>query len=427
MNKILYVILDGLSDSPIKALKNKTPLESAYTPNMDRLAQSGASGIVYPALEDIAPESDVAVFGLLGYDPEKYYCGRGPLESFAAGLTLEDGNLALRVNFATVDTDGQVILERRVARSLSHEEADALAKEINSKVTLSNATFEFRNTIGHRGVLVIRGIRSRLCGYITNSDPAYERRGLFSVPKEEFSNRILTAVPQSGYEDSSEAQEAAGLVNEFSAKVYRVLKDCPINKKRIAEGKFPANAVLLRDAGDHLPKFVKFSELYNLNFGCFVEMPIDRGIALLTGMDIIQVPDSSGHLDVDYPVWAKVALDALQKYDGIYLHIKGPDEPGHDGDFARKKNIIEAIDKFFFPAIMQKLDLKNTILAVSSDHSTSCEKKAHTSCPVPLFVCGRGVKPDGTMSFSEKAAQLGSLGRMKSQEVMPLVVKFAAA
>lgn len=423
--KILYIVLDGLSDLPLEELNKKTPLESAYTPHMDKLAQSGVSGVSTPHLENTAPESDVAVFALLGYDPDKYYCGRGPLESFAAGLNFEKGNLALRANFATVDNDGLTILDRRVSRSLSTEEAQVLANEINSKVTLTNALFEFKATLGYRGVLVIRGIRSRLSGYITNTDPAYERKGLFSVPKPGFVNHLLQAQPQPGYENSPEAQETASLVNEFSLKVHQVLKDSPLNKKRVSSGTLPANMLLFRDAGDHLPDFIKFSSLYNLKFGCFVEMPVDRGIALLTGMDIVDVPHSTGHLDVDYPVWAKIALDALQKHDGIYVHIKGPDEPGHDGDCRKKKEVIEAIDKYFFPALVEKLDIKNTVLAVTADHSTSCARKAHIANCVPLLICGAGIRPDGTMSFSEKAASLGSLGKMKSQDIMPLVVKLA--
>ena len=151
MKKILYVVLDGLGDLPIKELGDKTPLEAALTPNMDKLAQKGKTGIVYPVAKGIAPESDVAVICLLGYDAHKYYTGRGPLESYAEGLEIHDGDLALRVNFATVDKDGKTILDRRVGRNLATEEAKELAQEINSKVILSSGTFEFRSTIGHRG------------------------------------------------------------------------------------------------------------------------------------------------------------------------------------------------------------------------------------------------------------------------------------
>jgi len=425
MKKILYIVLDGLGDQPIKELNNKTPLEAALTPNLDRLAQKGKTGIVYPVGRGIAPESDIAVISLLGYDAHKYYTGRGPLESFAEGLAIKDGDLALRVNFATVEQDAKTIKDRRVGRNLTTEEATSLAKEINCKVTLSSATFEFKNTIGHRGVLVIRGMRSKLSGWVTNTDPAYGREGVFGVAKEKFDNLVAESVPMPGYESSPEAREAARLLNEFTEKSNKVLNESLLNKKRIAENKMPGNLILSRDAGDHLPEFPKIGSIYNLKFGSFVQMPVERGIALLTGIEIISVPDPTGHLDVDYPVWSKVALDSIQKYDGIYVHIKGPDEPAHDGDFRAKKDVIEAIDKFFFASLLPKLDMGNTVVAVTADHSTVCAMKAHSADPVPLLISGGNVKPDGSMSFSERSAKLGSLGEILGREIMPLLIKSA--
>jgi 2,3-bisphosphoglycerate-independent phosphoglycerate mutase len=425
MKKILYIVLDGLGDLPIKELGDKTPLEAAFSPQMDKLAQRGKTGLVYPVAKGIAPESDIAVISLLGYDAHKYYTGRGPLESFAEGLKVNDGDLALRVNFATAAEDGLTIKDRRVGRNLSTEEATALAKEINSKVTLSSGTFEFKNTIGHRGVLVIRGMRSQLSGWITNTDPAYEREGVFGVAKEKFENFVAESLPMPGYEDSPEAKEAAALLNEFTRSSHKALNESLVNKKRISENKLPGNLILSRDAGDHLPKFPNIEGLFSLRFGSFVQMPVEKGIALLTGMDIIDIPDSSGHLDVDYPVWAKVALDSIKKYDGIYVHIKGPDEPAHDGDFNKKKEIIEAIDKFFFTSLLPQLDMNNTVIAVTADHSTVCAIKAHSADPVPLLICGGNIKPDGSLSFSEKAARLGSIGEILGRQIMPLLVKSA--
>ena len=425
MKKILYIVLDGLGDLPIKELNNKTPLEAAVTPNMDRLAQKGKTGIVYPVAKGIAPESDIAVISLLGYDAHKYYTGRGPLESFAEGIALHDGDIAFRVNFATAADDGKTIKDRRVGRNLTTDEAIALSKEINSKVTLSAATFEFKNTIGHRGILVIRGMRSKLSGWITNTDPAYDREGAFGVALVKFENFVAESQPMPGYENSSEAKEAASLLNEFTQKSQKVLNESPVNKKRISEGKLAANVILSRDAGDHLPKFPRIDTLYNIRFGSFVQMPVEKGIALLTGMEIIDVPEPTGHLDVDYPIWAKIALDSLKKYNGIYVHIKGPDEPAHDGNFNKKKEIIEAIDKFFFASLLPDLDISNTVIAVTSDHSTVCAIKAHSSDPVPLLVCGGNIQPDGSLSFSEKAAKLGSIGELRGQEIMPLLVSLA--
>jgi 2,3-bisphosphoglycerate-independent phosphoglycerate mutase len=425
LKKIIYIVLDGLGDEPVEALGNKTPLEAALTPHMDRLAQRGRTGMVHTFSPGIAPESDIAVISLLGYDPNKYYTGRGPLEAFSAEVNVNDGNLALRANFATVEADGQTIKDRRVARSLTTEEAIFLAKEINTKVALSSATFEFKNTVGHRAVLVIRGIRSKLSGGITNTDPAYQRQGMFGVARDKFSLSVAISEPMPDFADSAEAKEAAALLNEFTAKSQRVLAESAVNIRRVEQGNLPANLVLCRSAGDSLPKFPNISGLYKMKFGCFVEMPVERGIALLTGMDLADIPSSSGHLDVDYPVWAKVALDSLKKYDGLYVHIKGPDDPGHDGDCSRKKEIIEEIDKFFFSALVSGIDFKDYVICVTSDLCTVCNIKAHSAIPVPLLICGPGISPDGSLSFSEKACLSGSLGHLAGQDIMPFLVKSA--
>jgi 2,3-bisphosphoglycerate-independent phosphoglycerate mutase len=424
MKKILYIVLDGLGDLPVEELGNKTPLESAHTPHLDRLAKEGKTGLVYPVKEGIAPESDIAVISLLGYDAYKYYTGRGPLECFAEGLKVEKGDLALRVNFATVKDDGRTILDRRVGRNLTNEEASALAKEINSKVKLSEGSFEFKNTIGHRGVLVIRKDRE-LSGWITNTDPAYAREGVFGVAKEKFENKVMESQPMEGFEKDPKAKKASLLLNEFTLKSHQVLKESLINKKRVQENKLPANIILSRDAGDHLPEFPSIKSLYNLNFGSFVQMPVEKGIALLCGIEIVEVPSSTGHLDIDYPIWAKLALESIKKYDGLYIHIKGPDEPAHDGDFLKKKEIIEAIDHYFFSPLLKKLQLKETVIAVTADHSTVCKVKAHTADPVPLLIWSAGITSDGSPDFSEKTASSGSLGKLEGKDLLRLLVNFA--
>jgi 2,3-bisphosphoglycerate-independent phosphoglycerate mutase len=426
MKKILYIVLDGLGDLPAKELGGKTPLEAAVTPNMDRLAQKGKTGLVYPAGKGVAPGSDVAVISLLGYDAQKYYTGRGPLESFAEGLSVNDGDVAFSTNFATVDQDAKTILDRRVGRDLNPDEASALAREINSKVTLSSATFEFKSTVGHRGLLVIKAMHQKLSGWVTNTDPAYGRVGVFSVTKDKFENVVLASEPMPGYEGDLSAQESAKLLNEFSEKAAKVLNESAVNKSRVNAGKLPGNFIIARDAGDHVPQFPSFSSIHNLKFGSFVQMPIEKGISLLTGIDIIEFPGSTGHLDVDYPIWAKIALDSIQKCDGIYVHIKAPDEPAHDGDFQKKKESIEAIDEHFFSSLLAKLDLKNTIIAVTADHATVCAKKVHTADPVPLLISGGNIKADGSMSFSERTAKLGSIGEIKGMDVISELIKSAS-
>ncbi len=221
------------------------------------------------------------------------------------------------------------------------------------------------------------------------------------------------------------AIESAKLTNEFTEKSPKILKEAAVNKKRIQEGKLPANLILSRDAGDSLPKFPKIKDCFGVSFGSFVEMPVERGIALLTGMQVVDVPSASGHLDVDYGIWAKIASKEIEKFDGLYIHIKGPDEPAHDGDFKKKKKIIQLIDKFFFAKLLSKIKLEDTIITVTADHSTPCSLKAHSADPVPILVCGGSIQADSTSCFSEKEAKKGSIGKLLGKDIMPLLVKFA--
>ncbi|MFH1692484.1 MAG: 2,3-bisphosphoglycerate-independent phosphoglycerate mutase [Candidatus Omnitrophota bacterium] len=425
MKKIFYVVLDGLADRPIKELRHKTPLEAALTPNMDKLAQRGKSGIVYVAGKNRAVESDAAVLHLLGYEADKDYTGRGVLESFAQGLTIEPGNIAFRVNFATLEDDGKTIKDRRAGRDLTSQEAIMLAGELNTKITLSNATFEFKNTIGHRGVLVLRAMHTQLSAWITNTDPAYKREGMLGVAKEEFEPFLLDSKPMPGHENSLAAAATADLINEFTMKAHKVLLASGVNKNRCAHGKLAANALLCRDAGDHLPQLVSLQERYGLKFGFFVQMPTEKGLAALTGAFAVEVPSLSGHPDIDYAVWSKIAAGKLKDFDILYIQIKGPGEAGHDGDFKKKRACIEMIDKYFFKHLLPFLKEEDVVIAVTSDHATPCILKTNSSDPVPLIVAGRSINPDGTLSFSERAAQEGSLGQMSGHELMDFLVKLA--
>ena len=428
MKKILYVILDGLGDLPTPQIQNKTPLEAANTPNMGSLAKKARAGLVYTVGKGIAPESDIAVISILGYDAHRYYTGRGPLESYAEGLKVNDGDLAFRVNFATMENEtSSAIKDRRVGRNLATEEATALAKEINTKVKLTPpAEFIFKNTIGHRGVLVIyAGGNRKLSGEVTNTDPAYAKEGVFGVALAKFENTLLEAKPTEGNEKNPDAVLSAQLTNEFTVKSRKVLNGSEVNKKRARDGKLAANIIVSRDAGNCLPKFENIRKKYNIKFGCFVEMPVEKGIALLTGMEIVNIPLPSGDLEKDYTLRAGKVIEAMKTYDGLYIHLKGPDEPAHDGDFKKKIFSIEAIDKFFFGKLLARVNFKNTLIAVTADHSTPCIMKAHSDDPVPLIITTDGITADGISAFSEKECAKGSIGKINGTEIMPMLAAIA--
>ena len=426
MKKIVYVILDGLGDDPIDALGGKTPLEAARTPHLDRLAAAGRNGYVTTVGKGIAPESDIAVFAVLGYDPREHHSGRGPLESVGAGLEVADGDLAYRVNFATVerDGDGWTIVDRRVGRDLTSGEAHKLAEEVQERVRIDGASFDFRATVGHRGVLVIRSPDAALSAEVENSDPAYGREGSLGVAKETFDNRVVTVAPIAGHENDEAAVLASRLTNEWLSAAYDVLSASPVNREREEKGKMPGNFILTRDGGDHVPELEPFKKKFGPEMGCFVEMPVELGIARLMEMGVVEAPTGIPAAE-QYEAWARLALEAIEGYDGLYIHIKGPDIPAHDGDHQGKVASIEDIDGIFFAGLLDSLDLSRSIVAVTADHSTSCNRKAHTDRPVPLLVSGGNVSADGVDSYGETASRSGAIGHLSGPEIMPNLVALA--
>ncbi|MEM3578371.1 MAG: alkaline phosphatase family protein [Candidatus Bathyarchaeia archaeon] len=421
--KLIYVVIDGMGDLPIEELGNKTPLEAADTPNMDFLASHGKTGLMYTVRKGIAPESDVAVISILGYDPFKYGTGRGILEAVGAGIEVKDGNLALRCNFATLGEKGELI-DRRAGRNLTTKEATMLCEAINENVKLEShpADFEFKNTVGYRGVLVIRSRQKSLSSKITNTDPGYARIKELGIAEAKINMFLKKCEPTDG---SEEAKISADLVNEFVEKSHGVLDKHEINKKREAEGKLKANVILTRDAGHKLPKFFNINEHYGVRFVSLTDMPVERGISKLAGMDIVILPPPSRDIRKDCVIRVKKLIEHLPAYDCFYIHIKGPDEPGHDGNFDAKKHIISIIDKYFFAKLLQKIKLENFVICATADHSTPCKLKAHSDDPVPLLISGNKIKGDNISKFSERECKKGSLGILNSgTELMPKLIGF---
>lgn len=417
-------MLDGLGDLPSEELEGKTPLEAAEIPEIDSLAEAGQMGLVYTVRKGVAPESDVAVISILGYDPFKYYTARGPIEAVGSDLFMKEGDVALRCNFATLGKGGRIV-DRRAGRNLTTSEASKLCQAVNSKVKLTSspAEFDFKNTVGHRAALVIRSMAGRLSGQISNTDPAYTRVEGLGVAKKDVKMLLQESRPLL---NRVEAERAAQLVNEFVQKSSSVLDGHEVNFDRRRRGFLAANLVLTRDAGDSLPKLPSLNSLYGGTFGSLVEMPVERGIALLCGMREVKLPEPTGNLKHDYTVRAQIAAEAMASgIDVLYIHIKGPDEPGHDGKPDKKREIIEMIDRYFFSTLLPNVDLSEDLVVVTADHSTPCSLKAHSDDPVPLLIAGPNLKADGLKHFSEKACRKGSLGTMNGPELMPKLMRLA--
>jgi 2,3-bisphosphoglycerate-independent phosphoglycerate mutase len=416
MNKVIYVLLDGVGDRANPTLNGLSPLEAAYTPSLDLLSRKGAAGIVYPVGPNISPESDIAVFSMLGYDISSNYFGRGVVEAIGVTIDFRSGDLALRANFATLGDEG-IVIDRRAGRDISQTEAAALADELNRIELTKNAMFDFVPTISHRGVLRIRVKDKTLSGEISNTDPAYDRIAGMGVAKKIKGRLTLNrAEPLDG---SAEAKLSADLVNEFTEKAHLVLDNHPVNQKRTTRGQNPANVILLRDAGSSLPDIDTISERFGIDFACILDMPVEKGVAKIVGMSEHQAGGTE-----DYVAKAAKTLDLLKKYDGVYIHIKGPDEPGHDGDARRKTKVIERIDAEFFGKLIQEVDPKTTTFIVSADHSTPCTLKGHSADPVPLLISGPKVERDSVCRFTEREAKNGRLGKMRGIEVLPLALKY---
>jgi len=421
--KLIYIIIDGMGDRPIEELDDKTPLEAAETPYMDSLAKNGKTGLMYTVGKGIAPESDVAVVSILGYDPFAHHVSRGALESLGAGLNMRNGDLALRCNFATLAPDNSII-DRRAGRNLTQEEADELAQAVNEQVQLEShpASLQIKSTATYRAALLIRSEEKRLSGNISNTDPAYKRINSVGVADLEAEMILKTCAP---LDKTEEAKISAELVNEFTQKATPVLDQHEVNRRRVKEGKLKANLILSRDAGSMVPKFPPLSELYGLNFVCLADMNVERGISGLAGMSLVDLPLPSKSLEKDCELRVKKLFEVLPHYDCFYIHIKGPDEPGHDGDFDLKSELIATVDKHFVGNMLQQINLEDHIICITADHSTPCKLKAHSDDPVPLLIAGNKLQGDRVQRFSEKECKMGELGvLLKGTELMPKLVNY---
>jgi len=410
---MIYVLLDGVGDLPHPDLDGKTPLEAANTPTLDKIASNGAIGEVISVGKGIAPESDIAVFNMLGYKfKHADYVGRGVIEAIGIGIDFKDGDLALRGNYSTLNDDG-VIIDRRAGRHIEKADADGVAKEIEEKIKLSSPDISVvvSPTIGHRVTVRVRKESQKLSSRITNTDPAYSNIGGMGVAKAvgDFL-KIEKCLP---LEDTEDSKFTANLVNEFSEKAISIMKESQINKKRQDENKKELSCILLRDAGNKYPDVIPINEKYGMNFSCIVDMPVEIGISEVLKMKAFE----AGGL-TDYEEKAKVAAKAMETQNAIYVHLKGPDEFGHDGDAIGKMKNIEEIDQRFFKTLVENIDSSKVAIIISADHSTPCINKGHSDDPVPVVVSGDFIKKDGTTRMTEQQAKKGSIGLLQGAEVV---------
>ena len=410
--KIIYVLLDGVGDLPHPNLSGKTPLEAATTENIDTLARNGVMGQVISVGKGIAPESDIAVFNMLGYKfQHSDYAGRGVIEAIGVGIDFRDGDLALRGNFATLDHEGKII-DRRAGRKIEREDAEKISNEIEKKIRFSNpdTSVVVAPTIGHRIIVRLRNSKP-LSSEITNTDPAYARVDGMGIAKAvtDFM-KIEKCIP---LEQTKNATDAANLVNEFTEQSLEIMKKSDVNKQRSEKNKKLLNSILLRDAGNKYPNVKPINDLHSMNFSCIVDMPVEVGISNILKMKAF----NAGGL-TDYEKKASIAAQAMDTENAIYVHLKGPDEFGHDGDAIGKMKNIEEIDKRFFGTLLDHIDVSKIAVMISADHSTPCIYKGHSDDPVPLLISGDMISNDNTQRFTEIESKKGMIGLIEGAQVV---------
>ncbi len=410
---ILFVILDGAADRKNDILNGMTPLQSARMPNLKQISSSGLKGMIYPIAKDIAPESDAAVFSILGYDVSTY-TGRGPLEAYGAGLKINDRSVAFRCNFATIDKDRNII-DRRAGR-IDTKDAKPLEKEINSiNLGIPGIRFRFKATVGHRGVIVFYSKKKNLSSNVSNADIGYVKKGNISVAAETTSKVLPKVI---ALDDLESSVNTANIVNTFIDKVIEKLSSSPVNIERAKQGRHQANVLLMRDGGVGLPKVETFEAKNKMRCAFIAEMPVEMGIARLLGMTPIklrQIKDRKNR----YKKMADLVNQNLSSYDFVYVHIKGPDEPGHDGNAVLKKEILEEIDKAFFSRIKDS----DTDICVTCDHATPCPIKGHSSDPVPVVVRIKGIDQHDKAEFDENILDTGTLGVMNGNMLVASIIE----
>lgn len=396
--KGILLICDGMADRPVPGLGARTPLEAANNVNMNTLALEGECGLMDPIAPGIRAGSDTSHLAILGYDPYTAYTGRGPFEAAGIGMDVRKGDIAFRCNFSTVDSQ-MVITDRRAGRI--EKGTDQLAAVVNG-MQIEDVTIFFKESVAHRGALVLRG--PRLGAAVTDADP------------HEIGARVHDAKPIDP--NDQESAKTAGIVNEFVRRSYDLLKDHPVNKAREAEGKEPANIILPRGAGV-APNVQSFQEKYGIKGASVIETGLIAGIACYLGMEVVEAPGATGGLDSDVMSIANTILKTLETHDFVMCNIKGPDVAGHDGQAKVKVDDIERIDQAV--GFLRENVNEYTHIVLTCDHATPISVQDHSGDSVPIVFWGPEVRVDSVQAFDERSVVGGGVGRIRGTDLMNIL------
>lgn len=390
-----------MADEPVEALGGKTPMQYADTPYMDKLAELGVTGRMKTVADGFHPGSEVANMAVLGYDLPTVYEGRGVLEAASIGYDLKPGEMAMRCNLICVEGD---ILKNHSSGHITTEEADELIRFLNEK--LGSDRIQFYTGVSYRNLLVVKGGDKRLDCTPPHDVPLHPFRPLMIRPE----------VP--------EAQETADLLNSLILESQEILKDHPVNLRRIAAGKDPANSIWPWSPG-YRPAMQTMQEMYGFKQGSVISaVDLIRGIGVYAGLEVIDVEGATGLYDTNYEGKAHAALEALKTNDFVYLHVEASDEAGHEGDVGLKIRTIENLDKRVIGIIFEELQKwdKPVAIAVLPDHPTPCSIRTHTNTPVPFLIYKPGQEPDSVTRFDEFSVLEGKYGILEKDEFIKELV-----
>ncbi len=396
--KRVIILGDGMADLPVERLGGKTLLQYAHKPMMDQLAKEGRCGRLVTVPEGFPPGSEVANTAILGYDLNKVYEGRGPLEAASIGYEMADDDFAIRCNIITIE-DGKIITHN--GGNLETDDARVLIEYLNEH--LGSDRVKFITGIQYRHLLVIKGGNK----HITCAPP-------HDHPNEEWKPLLVKA-------DIPEAQETADLINDLILKSQELLAKHPYNVAKAAKGERQANSIWPWSGG-YRPSMETLMQQYpEIKSGAVISaVDLIQGIGKYAGLRIIKVPGATGLADTNYEGKAQAAIDALRQDDFVFVHVEASDEAGHDGDLELKLKTIEYLDQRLIAPIYHEVkDWQDDVcIAVLPDHLTPVEMRIHVGQPVPFLIWHRGIEPDDVQQYDEVSCVNGSYGLLKLHEFM---------
>jgi 2,3-bisphosphoglycerate-independent phosphoglycerate mutase len=400
-----YVVLvgDGMGDRPMEDLGGKTVLEAAKIPNMNFIAENGKAGLTNMIPFRMAPASDVANLSILGYNPKKYYTGRGPLEAANMGIELQDNEVAFRCNLVTISDEKMADYS---AGHISSEEAKSIIDELNAKLGTEN--IKFYPGISYRHIVVFK---------CSGKEEQENFVKIKCVPPHDIAGKgigkfLPSATPQ------------AEILKKLMDESRKILADHEVNRVRLDLKENPANMIWLWGQGVK-PFMPKFSKLYHVEGSIISAVDLIKGIGRIIGLNVINVPGATGYYDTNYLGKAEHAIESLKDRDFVFVHVEAPDEAGHNGDLREKLYSIEKFDKFVVGTILNhfKSGSEEFRILVLSDHATPVALKTHSRDYVCFAMYGTDIEPGTIKHFNEKEARLSKFRIDKGHELMEFFIR----